>query len=90
MAGFRFDFAAIAASIWPRWGLPCGACTRNGSYRCRGLPVLDRKTGKPRNGRCRMHGGWSTGPQTEVGKAAIGARNRRRAAALRPARTTTG
>ena len=33
----------------------------------------------PRYGRCRMHGGASTGPRTPEGKTAIAASNRRRA-----------
>lgn len=33
--------------------------------------------------RCRMHGGLSTGPRTETGKAAIAASNRGRTAARR-------
>lgn len=40
----------------------CGAKTRSGG-RCRG-PAMP-------NGRCRMHGGPSTGPKTEEGKARI-------------------
>lgn len=62
---------ALAASVWPRWGLPCGARTRSGG-RCRGLPIVG-------NRRCRLHGGKSTGPTTPEGRAAIAASNRRRA-----------
>jgi hypothetical protein len=40
----------------------CGAKTRSGSP-CRSAAMP--------NGRCRMHGGPSTGPRTEAGKAAI-------------------
>jgi hypothetical protein len=40
----------------------CGAKTRSGAP-CRGAAM--------RNGRCRMHGGPSTGPRTEAGRAAI-------------------
>src|SRR5580704_886479 len=40
----------------------CGARTRSGTP-CKG-PAMP-------NGRCRMHGGLSTGPKTEAGKAAI-------------------
>ena len=36
----------------------CGAKTRSGAP-CRNLPM--------KNGRCRMHGGMSTGPRTEMG-----------------------
>ncbi len=52
----------------PKWLRPqCGAKTRAGS-RCRATPVWDKKKDKPKNGRCRMHGGLSTGPKTEGGK----------------------
>lgn len=77
MSSWTFDFTALTADVWPRWGLPCGARTRVGTL-CRGLPVLDRRSGKPRNGRCRMHGGKSTGPMTAVGRAQIAESNRRR------------
>jgi hypothetical protein len=40
----------------------CGAKTRTG------LPCLNRKMP---NGRCRMHGGKSTGPKTAEGRARI-------------------
>jgi hypothetical protein len=40
----------------------CGAKTRAGTP-CRSAAMP--------NGRCRMHGGLSTGPKTEAGKAAI-------------------
>lgn len=40
----------------------CGAKTRSGSP-CRSAAMP--------NGRCRMHGGPSTGPRTEAGRAAI-------------------
>ncbi len=74
MTRFTLDWDAIerlAASVWPRWGLPCGARTRSGAL-CRGLPVAGKR-------RCRMHGGKSTGPVTPEGRAAIAASNRRRA-----------
>ncbi len=38
---------------------------------------------QPRNGRCRVHGGLSTGPNTEAGRAAIAESNRRRAEQIR-------
>ncbi len=41
---------------------PCGARTRGGPP-CRNLPM--------RNGRCRMHGGASTGAKTAVGLAKV-------------------
>jgi len=61
---------ALSASIWPRWGSPCGARTRSG-LPCRGLPVVGKR-------RCRLHGGKSTGPRTDEGRARIAASNRRR------------
>jgi hypothetical protein len=49
----------------------CGARTRSGGQ-CR-AKVVDG------TGRCRMHGGLSTGPKTPEGRAAIAESNRRRA-----------
>ena len=72
MTRFTLDWDAIeriAASVWPRWGLPCGARTRSGG-RCRGLRVIGKR-------RCRMHGGKSTGPTTSEGRARIAASNQR-------------
>jgi hypothetical protein len=34
--------------------------------RCRALAVWDRDKDQPRNGRCSLHGGLSTGPRTKV------------------------
>jgi hypothetical protein len=56
-----------AANI-PKWLRPqCGAKTRAGG-RCKATPVWDKENDRPRNGRCRMHGGLSTGPKTPEGK----------------------
>ena len=67
------DSAALRESL--RW-LPddqlCGAKTRAG-YPCRGVPVY-RLPGKPGRARCRMHGGYSTGPQTDAGEAEVSSR----------------
>lgn len=41
----------------------CGARTRSGRS-CRARPVFEH--GIPRNGRCRLHGGLSTGPRRSV------------------------
>ena len=49
----------------------CGATTRRGTP-C-AAPVVWGK------GRCRLHGGCSTGPKTEAGRQAIAESNRRRA-----------
>jgi len=50
---------------WP--GQRCGAKTRRGTA-C-------RRPASKRNGRCRLHGGASTGPRTEEGLAKIAAAN---------------
>jgi hypothetical protein len=46
----------------------CGARLPTGDL-CRLPPLLDPRTGLPRNGRCRMHGGASTGARTPEGRA---------------------
>jgi hypothetical protein len=45
----------------------CGARCRDG-HACRAKAVVNSKTDKPLNGRCRMHGGLSSGAKTEEGK----------------------
>jgi len=52
---------------WP--GQRCGAKTRKGT-------ACQRPANK-RNGRCRVHGGASTGPRTEEGRARISEANLR-------------
>ena len=52
---------------WP--GQRCHAKTRNGT-------PCQRPANK-KNGRCRLHGGASSGPRTEVGRARISAANLR-------------
>ena len=52
---------------WP--GQRCGAKTR------RGTPC--QRPANKRNGHCRLHGGASTGPRTEQGRAKIAAANLR-------------
>jgi len=52
---------------WP--GQRCGAKTRKGT-------ACQRPASK-RNGRCRVHGGASTGPRTEEGRARISEANLR-------------
>ena len=52
----------------PKWpGQRCGAKTR------RGTPC--QRLANKRNGRCRLHGGASSGPRTEQGHAKIAAAN---------------
>jgi len=56
----------------------CGARCRDG-HPCQARATRDVDTGcYVRNGRCRLHGGLSTGPRTAEGKRRIGAAARRR------------
>jgi hypothetical protein len=58
---------------------PCGARCRDG-HRCKAKATRDVETGcYVRNGRCRLHGGLSTGPTTTEGKQRVGEAARRRA-----------
>lgn len=45
----------------------CGAKCRDG-HACQAPAVWDHEKDRPRNGRCRMHGGLSTGPRTVEGR----------------------
>ena len=45
----------------------CSAQCRDG-HPCRAPAVWDKENNRPRNGRCRVHGGLSTGPKTLEGK----------------------
>lgn len=56
----------------------CGAKTRKGKA-CQAPPVWNKVLDKPKNDRCKLHGGLSTGAKTEAGKEAIRASNRKRA-----------
>ena len=56
----------------------CGAKTRKGTP-CQAPPVWNKVLDCSVNGRCKLHGGMSTGARTEVGREAIRASNRRRA-----------
>ena len=64
----------------------CGAKTRAGS--CKAPAVWNRRNDEPRNGRCRMHGGLSTGLRTKKGRryegTRGGSRDDPRAVAIRP------
>ena len=55
----------------------CRAKTRNGTS-CNAPPVWDKVADKAKNGRCKLHGGMSTGARTESGFEAIRESNRRR------------
>jgi hypothetical protein len=47
----------------------CGArCRSRGGAPCVARPVWDKVNDCPRNGRCRMHGGLSTGARTPEGR----------------------
>lgn len=55
-------------TVTPKWLRPrCGAKTRTGKP-CQALAVWDKVKDKPRNGRCRIHGGLSSGAKTEEGR----------------------
>lgn len=58
----------------------CDAKTRRNTL-CQAPPVWDKSKDKPVNGRCKLHGGKSTGPKTEAGREAIRESNRRRSRA---------
>jgi len=58
----------------------CDAKTRRNTL-CQAPPVWDKSKDKPVNGRCKLHGGKSTGPKTDAGREAIRESNRRRAKA---------
>lgn len=54
-------------SLWKKNRPLCGAKCRDG-HSCKAKVVVDSKTGEPINGRCRVHGGLSTGAKTQEGK----------------------
>jgi hypothetical protein len=56
----------------------CDAKTRKNTL-CQAPPVWDKNKDKAKNGRCKLHGGLSTGARTEKGREAIRESNRRRA-----------
>ena len=70
----RFFMRGNRAGIFPRDLMPalrvtpknrrpkCGAKTRNGGS-CQARAVWDLENDRPRNGRCRLHGGLSSGPR---------------------------
>jgi hypothetical protein len=79
--------AGVPAPLWPPFppdllGMLCGARTRAGPP-CKRAAAADpdlsgtRWGAIPRNGRCRLHGGASTGPRTAGGKARSAANGRR-------------
>ena len=66
---------AVFASRSPVARPTCGARCRDG-HACEAPAVWSTSTGAPRNGRCRMHGGLSTGPRTVEGRARVAAATR--------------
>jgi len=73
----RGDANREATQVTPKSQRPaCGAKTRAGG-RCKAKPVWDRENDRPRNGKCRLHGGLSTGPKTEAGKRRVAEAARR-------------
>jgi hypothetical protein len=62
----------------------CSAHRRDGR-RCQAKVVWDTEHDRPRNTKCRVHGGASTGPRTPEGKQRIAESNRLRAQARRQA-----
>jgi hypothetical protein len=78
MAGY--DIWSGEIRLW--WSRPkreCGAKCRDGSP-CEAPPVWDKRLDRPVNGRCRIHGGLSTGPKTLEGRRRIAESNRSRIA----------
>ena len=73
--GYRKPLDRVYKRELPR----CGARCRDG-HPCQAQATRDVETGcYVRNGRCRLHGGLSTGPRTPAGKRRVGEAARRRA-----------
>ena len=68
-----FDVLQSDMDNGPKWNIlkrqrpKCGARCRDG-HACRAPVVWDVENNRPRNDRCRMHGGLSTGPKTIEGR----------------------
>lgn len=79
-----YDIWSREIRLW--WSSPkrerlrCGAKCRDGTS-CNAPPVWGKRLNRPVNGRCRMHGGLSTGPKTEEGRRRITESNRFRSSA---------
>jgi hypothetical protein len=89
-----YDLWSGEIRLW--WSSPkrerprCGARCRDGSP-CQAPPVWNKGLDRPVNGRCRMHGGLSTGPKTEEGRRRIAESNfSRRSSAHSPAEGNRG
>lgn len=75
------DRMARMEGRWAKRRVRCGAKTRKG-YPCKNLS-------EPGKRRCKFHGGKSTGPKTEEGKARIAEAQKRRWARYREDKTDT-
>ena len=67
----------------------CGAKTRSGGT-CQAPALWVTGQPKPKNGRCRMHGGLSTGPKSREGIARVTANLRKSSPAEPSQRATVG
>lgn len=77
-ADFQERYRTRREPVTPKAERPrCGATTRKGTP-CRAPVVWNATTNTPQNGRCRLHGGLSTGARTEEGREACIRSNRRR------------
>lgn len=77
----RHNAKTVLRAPMPKAGRPrCGArCRTKGGAPCGAPPVWDTNRDAPANGRCRLHGGLSTGPKTLAGREAIAEARRREA-----------
>ena len=67
--------SAARTAVEPITRPQCGARCRDG-HPCAAPAVWCAATRRPRNGRCRMHGGLSTGPRTVEGRERVAAATR--------------
>ena len=82
MAGYDIRRGEIRLWSRPNRERPrCGARCSDESP-CEAPAVSDKRLDRPVNGRCRMHGGRSTGRKTEEGRRRIAESNRTRSASL--------
>ena len=63
----RLSLFATTPRLTKRMRPRCGAKTRLGSP-CQARAVWNKVNDRPVNGRCKLHGGLSTGPKTDEGK----------------------
>jgi hypothetical protein len=73
-SGMREPYWRVLKRELPR----CGARCRDG-HPCQAKAAWDEYRCAPRNGRCRLHGGLSTGLRTAAGKRRVGESARQRA-----------